>query len=475
MKGKLIGFAVALLAVATIGVVQLNSQALDNGRDKNKYAVVYNGTHTEQEARNAYNKGDNAAIFRHFGISKNEINGMKQGVVYRDGTVKVGGRVVARNAQTAIRHYSGGNIPGSSTAKRVSVSRMADDQTALVKFDQNGKFMFAIMKPCGNPVTGTPTPPPAKPSAACKNLTVTKLERTERAEFRLDATATVKHGAKVRGYIFQVLKDGKVIDTKRIDSAKLKESYTYSQQEAGTYQAKVTIRTSEGKQSGGNCIKSFTVEKKETPPPKTPGIKITKLVEGATYTRVNVGVEYTYQIAVTNTGNIDLKSAAITDTPEQGVTLISADHGTVSNNTWTYTIPALKQGETLNFNLKAKVPEYQAGRITNTVCVDTPDIPGSPDDCDKADVEVPKPEKVTVCNPDTGETITVNKEDEDQYAPVGSSECEKKETPVTPTTPKTPAPKELPKTGPGEAAMQLIGLISLVGASAYYLTSGGRQ
>ena len=457
MKGKLLGFAVALVAVATIGVVQLDANALDSTRDCDQYAVVYCGTMSEQEARNKYNNGDNAAIFRDFGISQNEITGMKPGVVYRDGTVRVDGRIVARDAQTAIRHFSGGNIPGSATAKRVSVSRMADSQTALVKFDQDGKFMFAIMKPCGNPVTGTPTPPPAQPSAACKSLTVTKLERTK---FRFSAQATIKDGAKVRGYSFQVIKNGKVVDTKRISSTKLSASYTYTQTKAGSYKVRLTALTSEGEKSGGNCVKEFTV--KEVP--AKPSIDVTKLVEGVKYTRVNVDVQYEYQLAVTNTGNKDLKNVLVTDTPEQGVTLLDAEKGTITDNVWTYTIPTLKQGETHKFTLTAKVPEYLAGRINNTVCVDTPDIPGKPDDCDNAEVDVPKPDEVVVCNPDTSETITVSKEDEDNYVPVGSPECEEKETP--------PTAEELPETGAGDALMQLIGMTSLVGASTYYLRSG---
>ncbi|HEY0965028.1 MAG TPA: hypothetical protein VGE13_00935 [Candidatus Saccharimonadales bacterium] len=208
------------------------------------------------------------------------------------------------------------------------------------------------------------------------------------------------------------------------------------------------------------CIKTPPKEEKK------PAIKIQKLVEGVEYKQVNVDVEYSYQIAVTNTGNQDLTNAVVTDTPEAGVTLVSAEHGTITDNKWTYTIPSLKVGETMNFTLKAKVPEQQAGRITNTVCVDTPDVPGTPDDCDEADVDVPEEEKVVVCNPKTGETITVDKKDQDKYAPIGSSKC-KEETP----TPETPEAKALPTTGPEEALAQLFGAVSLTSAGAYYLTS----
>lgn len=487
MKGKLIGFAVALLSVASIGVIQLNANAVDDSRDCDRFAVINCGTKSLKELRVEYDtnnrsplnttstaQNDIKRIFSSMGISASELNGgnFKSGVVYQDGRVVVGGRTVATGAVMAARGLGGTPISGTGASK-VSVSRMADAQTAFVKFDKNNRFMFAVMKPCGNPVTATPPPPAAKPSAVCENLSVTKLERTK---FRFDAKATVKEGAKVRGYTFQVIKNGKVIDSKRVDSPKLKASYTYTQPTPGTYKARVIVHTSEGNKRGGDCVKDFTVPKAPTPPvapptppaPETPGVKITKLVEGVKYTRVNVNVEYSYQIAVTNTGNKDLTNAVVTDTPEDGITLVSAEQGTIADNTWTHTIPTLRQGETLNFTLKAKVPEYLAGRITNTVCVDTPDIPSNPDDCDEADVDVPKPEKVVVCNPDTGEIITVEKADEDSYVPVGSPECEEKETPKTPES----APEELPETGPTETMMQILGITSLVGASAYYLTSG---
>lgn len=457
MKGKLLGFALALVSVATVGVVQLTANAVDNSRDCDKYAIVYCGTMTEAEARNKYNNGDNAAIFRNFGISRSEITGMKQGVVYRDGTVRVNGRVVARNAMTAIRHFSGGNIPGSSTAKRVSVSRMADAQTALVKFDRNGRFMFAIMKPCGNPVTGNPTPPPAQPSAACKTLNVSKLTRTK---FRFNARATVKDGAKVKAYVFQVTKRGKVIETKRFNSSKLSQSFTYSQNEPGKYRVRVTVKTTEGDKSGQDCVKPFEVKPKRE---KQPDVDVNKLVDGVDYKQVGVNVEFTYQIRVTNTGDVDLKDVKVTDTPEQGVALLSASEGDITDNTWTHTIPELKIDESMDFTIQAKVPEFLAGRINNTVCVDAPEVPGNPDDCDDAEVEVPPEGKTIVCNPETGENIRVDEDEADQYVPVGSPECEE--------APEVPTPPELPVTGPTDAILQLVGAISLAGAGVYYVAS----
>ncbi|HEY1085645.1 MAG TPA: DUF11 domain-containing protein [Candidatus Saccharimonadales bacterium] len=230
-------------------------------------------------------------------------------------------------------------------------------------------------------------------------------------------------------------------------------------------------------------------------PPKKPGVSINKLVEGVDYLKVGVNVEYEYQIAVKNTGEVDLTNVAVTDTPEAGVTLISASAGTVASNKWTHTIPKLSIGETMSFTIKAKVPEYQAGRITNTVCVDAPQVPGNPDDCDDADVEVEKPGKVLVCDPETSKTIFVDEKDADKYPKPGSAECEEVIVcdPDTGDLIKVPATKKdqyesknsdackesepvkevkaLPETGPAEALLQLIGAGSLTGSTAYYVAS----
>jgi len=358
MKGKLLGFGVALLAMATVGVVQLQAGATDTTRDCDKYAVIRCGTMSAAELRAEYETNNGSAsngttakqpdirkVFSAMNISAADLaGGFKSGVVYKNGTVKVDGKVVATEARMAARNLGGTPIPGTSASK-VSVSAMGDSQTALVKFNQKGKFLFAVMKPCGNPVTATPkvTPnetPPTPPT-----------------------------------------------------------------------------------------------------PPKTPAIDVVKYVgNDAKYKRVGVNVEFTYRIDVKNTGDVDLVNVRVTDTPDRAITLISVSPptGKIENNTFVYTIPKLLKGETRTFVLTAKVPAYMAGKLINTVCVDTPTIPGGPDKCDKAEVDVPP----------------------------------KTEQPPTPETPETPeVPEELPQTGPADVMLQVVGAMSLVGAGAYYVTS----
>jgi uncharacterized repeat protein (TIGR01451 family) len=432
MKGKFVAFLLALFGVASIGIVQLQAEAasIDNTRDCDRFAVVYCGTMSVAEARNKYDQRDHARVFSSMGIGKSELSGtFRDGVVYQDGRVVVNGRTVATGATMAARGLGGSSISGT-TASKVSVSRMGSAQTAMVKFDQNGRFLFAVMKPCGNPVTATPTQPPKpepKPSAVCKGLSKTKLEKNS---YRFEARAAVKNGAKVKSYEFQVNRNGSKVATKTVRTSNLSARYTYRADKPGSYVVKVTVHTSVGAKSSADCVQKFTVDKPEQQ--KTPAVEVEKFVENLKYKRVGVNVEYDYQINVTNTGNRDLKNVVVTDTPVEGITLVSADQGNVEDNTWTHTIPSLTKGETMSFTLSAKVPEYLAGKLTNTVCVDTPEVPGDKDDCDTADVDVPKP----------GEEV-----------------------------PPAETPEELPETGPAEAALQMIGAMSLAGSGAYYVAS----
>lgn len=163
----------AMFAVISIGFLsQTPASALDNTRDPDQYAVIYNGTMTVNEAHSKYDEG--AKIFQSFGISKADLASGRfvEGIVHRNGNVTVNGDIVATGAVTAIRNMSGGTPIVGTNAARYPTSRMADDQTAFVKLDRNGRFLFAIMKPCGNPVTATPPPAP-KPSAICKVLEAT--------------------------------------------------------------------------------------------------------------------------------------------------------------------------------------------------------------------------------------------------------------------------------------------------------------
>ena len=462
MKQRIVAFGLAVFGLAIIGVTQLPAKAVDTTRDCDRFAVIRCGALTENELQAEYNTNNGSnqngdtnvqpdiqRVFSHMGIQGGELNGLVRGTVYQDGTVKVNGETVATGAVMAARGLGGSQIPNTN-AQRVSVSAMASAQAALVKM-VNGEFKFAVMTSCGNPVNATPVPPKPKPKAECKNLTQEKISDTRR---RYEAIASLEGGATVNSYTFVATKDGKQIDSVTKQAA----TYTLDASEPGNYTVKVTLHTSEGPRTGEQCTKSFTIA---PPTQHQPGVAIEKYVNtNQKYQRVGVNVEFTYLIKVINTGDVALKNVDVSDTPDRSITLISVSPsvGTIKNNSWTYTIPSLAVGQTLSYTLTAKVPVYMAGKLLNTVCVDAPEVPGNPDDCDHAEVDVPPaPGKIEVCELATKKVITINETDFD-------STKHSKDLNLCKAT-------ELPQTGPVETIMQIVGAMSLVGSGAYYVAS----
>lgn len=128
---------------------------------------------------------------------------------------------------------------------------------------------------------------------------------------------------------------------------------------------------------------------------KTPSVKIEKTVEKPV---VDVNSKFDYKIKVTNNGEVNLTNVKVHDTPADGshIQLISANGvGSISGNTWSYTIPSLKVGESKTFTLTAKVTQYTEGELVNTACVNAPEVnpsePSKDDDCSSVPVTVTKP------------------------------------------------------------------------------------
>jgi uncharacterized repeat protein (TIGR01451 family) len=153
---------------------------------------------TVSELQGDARQGDVPTVFANFGISHNELDGFVDGVVWKDGRVTLGtkgnGQLVATNAVTAGRWNNPTSdmtkIPNTDRAYRMSTSHFVDDgQIAFIKM-VNGKFSFAVIKTCGNPVTAKAT------STEKPNLTVSKDVRTT-ANPNYGQTVTVKPGEHV--------------------------------------------------------------------------------------------------------------------------------------------------------------------------------------------------------------------------------------------------------------------------------------
>jgi uncharacterized repeat protein (TIGR01451 family) len=186
---------VLVLPVSLVLAARPVSAAIDTTRDCDTVAIIKCGSMSASELRDDAKAGDVPRVFANFGISQSELNGFVDGVVWKDGRVTLGtrggGKLVATNAVTAGRWNNPTSdmtrIPNTDRAYRMSTSHFVDDgQIAFIKI-VNGKFQFAVIKTCGNPVNAKPvvTTPP--------NLTVAKDVRT-RTNPNYGQSVTVKPG-----------------------------------------------------------------------------------------------------------------------------------------------------------------------------------------------------------------------------------------------------------------------------------------
>lgn len=194
MKRFVFGFIVSLFSVSLLTVPAVQA-AVDDTPDNDTVAIIRGGVFSETALRTKAAQGDVPRVFAAFGIQQNELNGFVDGVVWKDGRVTVGQNdVVARGAVTAGRWDNPKpgmtRIPNTDRAYKMSTSNFVDEgQTAFIKM-VNGRFSFAVIKPCGNPVTANPVNPPTP------GLTVQKDVATMSGGWM--QTVSVKPGDHVR-------------------------------------------------------------------------------------------------------------------------------------------------------------------------------------------------------------------------------------------------------------------------------------
>ncbi len=318
-----------------------------------------------------------------------------------------------------------------------------------------------------------------EPKYTCDSLTVKKLDRTK---FEFNTAYTVKDATfKSVEYVVRNANGTEVYRG---------TNNTFSTEAAGKYSIQsyvtVTVNGSDKTVTSESCKKEFEVVK-----PKVPGVDIDKKVDGVEHKVVGVNQEFVYQLTVTNTGDVDLEKVLVTDNAPEHVQFIRADKGEIKDNKWSLTIPELKVGQSVNIAITAKVTKEVSDTIKNTACVDAPQVPGTPDDCDDATVEV----KIKVCELKSKTIIVIKKNDFDKskhstdlndctemkvcdltskkIVTIKKGDFDNKkystnlddcaETPVT--------PPELPTTGIGDSLSALLGLGSLVASVSDYIAS----
>lgn len=473
-----------VLAGVLAGVVGLVGYGLSQGdaanaasRECGPNAIVKCGTMTESELASKYSKNtekDLHKIFSAYGISSSMISS-KAGVpghVTKSGNVVVDGKTVATNAyslgRTKLHGGDAKTIGGKKYYEGTTQTRFSSNKLdAFVFFDKNGRFVAAILLVCGNPVRATPPAPKPKPVYTCDQLSADKISRNA---YRFTTKATAKNGASIVDYSYS-FGDG----TSEKGGASITHAYT----QPGTYTATVTANVKvDGKAKTAQsekCKVIVTIEKENCPVPgkehlpkdspeckeDKPAVDIDKKVNGLEHIKVPVGTEFDYQITVYNRGDVPLKDVAVTDKAPSEVSLVKASEGAIDGNTWTHTIDELAVGASKSYTITAKYLKYASGAHKNTVCVETPTVPGNPDDCDDASTETT--DKIKVCDTTDNSIREIERDEFDEtHMTTDFSKC-KEEVPETPT--------ELPTTGVADVLSGIIGAGSLAGATLYYAAS----
>ena len=462
-----LGLLIAAAGFVGVGLIQ-GDIAKAESRECGDNAIVRCGTMSASELKSKYAQNDRSLkkIYSHYNIDAKDIassSSAKTGYVHTNGDVTVDGKVVATNAYTVGRSASlGGKKVKISDNLHVyeGADRLKSKLSAFVFFNADGTFKSAVLKVCGNPVRATPK---AKPVYKCESLTAKPISRTE---YEFTTTAVAKDGASIVNYTYN-FGDGKTATTGK--------TTRHAYATPGTYKVTVKVNVKvNGKTvvAPGTCETTVTVKKENCPIPgkehlpkdspeckeDKPAIDITKVVNDVEHVKVTVNEVFTYKIVVRNTGNITLKNAVVTDKAPKEVTLLKASEGTISGDTWTHTISELKVGESKTYTITAKYGAYVAGTHVNNVCVDTPTVPGSPDDCDDASTETT--EKMVVCDTNDNTIKEIEKSEFDEsHMTTDRSKCEAPEVP------------ELPETGAAEAIGAVLGAGSLAGVGAAFLAS----
>ena len=257
LKLPFLSLGLALSAALSLGFSGNASAVVDNTPDCDNVAIIRCGVFNKKAMREKAAQGDVPRVFNAFGIKQKDLDGkFVDGIVWRDGRVTVEGKTVATGAMTAGRNFGGTPIPNTNNAGKYPTSKfVTEGQTAFVKM-VDGKFSFAIIKACGNPVSATPKPKPEppkpKPEFECVRLSIKSISRTKHV---FTAKATASKGAVVEKYEFN-FGDGWGVTT-------TEPSYTYEYKTPGNYNATVTahikVNDKVKKVTGPNCAKVLGV------------------------------------------------------------------------------------------------------------------------------------------------------------------------------------------------------------------------
>jgi hypothetical protein len=222
--------------IAVGAFTQPHRAGADLPRDCIENSIIYCGATTIDEFVKKYKQnksGDLKSIYAAFGLSENELSRFeltaKPATIYKNGQVKVDGKVWAHDAKSIGRW----DKPGATSMKIAGKTYYLRDNSRAFESDSikgfvmmNGdKVEFITLTSCGNPVKAT------QPSYSCDMLKSKKVNDTT---YQFSANVTANNGAKLSKVVYDFG------DGKKVTKTKASDVVTHEYAKPGTYNAKVT-------------------------------------------------------------------------------------------------------------------------------------------------------------------------------------------------------------------------------------------
>lgn len=176
VHGAFAGAFVGILLVTTLGSSQdAGALSISAPKDCDGYSIIECGVQSSSQLQTSYNKSAYVrAVYSYFTISSTDMANIGatavKGIVYKDGTVKVNGKLVATKARTAarkqvvktdIKRTSGSNV----FYTRYLTAGWSHTSGSAYVVMKNGVFDYAVLASCGNPIVATAIKPKPTPVA----------------------------------------------------------------------------------------------------------------------------------------------------------------------------------------------------------------------------------------------------------------------------------------------------------------------